>query len=80
MAARKTTTETTATPKRQRGYAVTIKTFIPMGEGTAAQIATLQVIQEMETGNISGLSLLAGVTYETTAKQTSRTVTEGSGG
>ncbi len=48
-----------------------------MGEGTAAQIATLQVIAEMEAGDISGLSRLPGVTFEVAAKQTSRTVTEG---
>lgn len=72
-------TETAApTGKRQRGYAVTIKTFIPMGEGTAAQIATLQVIQEMEAGDIAGLAKLAGVTFEVSAKQTSR-VTEEAG-
>lgn len=75
MAGKKqTAADTVAKPKRQKGYVATIKAFIPFGEGTAAQIAVLQVIQEMESGDISGLSRLAGATFVVTSKQTSKAV------
>ena len=62
------------TPSRQRGFAVTIKGFIPMGDGIDAQIATLQMIQELAGGDFAeSVKHMVGV--EVAHKQTSR-VTE----
>ena len=72
--ARKPASTGTLAPKRQKGYSAVIKAFIPFGDGTAAQIAVLQVIQEIEAGDLSGLAKLAGVKFEVVSKLTSRTV------
>ena len=58
-------------PKRQRGFAITVKAFMPMGDGLEAQIATLNVLKELEAGDLSGLGKdVTGVVV--TYKQTSR--------
>lgn len=58
-------------PKRQRGFQITVKGFIPMGGGIQEQIATLQLIEGITAGEL-GEAVEAMVGVEVTSKQTSR--------
>lgn len=68
MARTRSTGTAAPTGKRQKGFAVTIKGFIPMEDDIPAQIATLQLIDGSETAEI--VKAMTGV--KVVAKQTSR--------
>ena len=70
--ARKSASTDAPRPKRQKGFAVTIKGFIPMGDDIPAQIATLQLIDGSETVEV--VKAMTGV--EVVSKQTSRVVSD----
>lgn len=75
--ARTPKTDTTATPatatRRQAGFVVVIKAFIPMGEGIDSHIAILQAIKELVDGDLSEMPKIA-TDVEVSARQMSRKV------
>lgn len=74
MARRNTATDAAGTV-RQKGYAVVLKCFVPMGESIEAQIAALTALREVEAGDLTPLrEIAAGDSIEVKVKATSRKV------
>ena len=63
----------TAATRRQAGFVVVIKAFIPMGEGIDSHIAILQAIKELTAGDLSEMPKIA-TDVEVSARQMSRKV------